>query len=138
VKEKENQYEGVRRKLAGMRRDIMRESKAEIGQILHGGDKYAGVSDDGDLADIAFRDAMQGARSTLHQTRLKAIEEALRRIDEGSYGICEDCEGEIPVGRLNAMPFALRCIECQEQYEIMRSEYAELIVHPPSASEEEK
>ena len=138
MKEKENQYEGVRRKLAEMRRDIMGESKAEIGQILHGGDKYAGVSDDGDLADIAFRDAMQVARLTLHQTRLKVIEEALRRIDEGSYGICEDCEGEIPVGRLNAMPFALRCIGCQEQYEIMSSEYAEQIVYSSSASEEEK
>ena len=136
-KKKENQFENLRRKLAGMRQDLISESKAEIGQILHGEDKYSGVSDDGDLADIAFRDAMQGAKLTRQQNLLKVVQEALRRIDEGSYGICEDCGEEIPVGRLTAMPFALRCVECQEQHEIKSSEYAE-VTQSSGAPEEDR
>jgi DnaK suppressor protein len=42
------------------------------------------------------------------------IEETLRRIEEGDYGVCEDCGKEIPVKRLQLMPSATRCTQCQE------------------------
>ena len=135
VKKATDKYEGARRKLTEMRRNLISESKAEIGQILSDADKYNGVSDDGDWADVAFRDSMQAAKLTRHQLQLKAIEEALSRIDEGTYGNCVDCDEEIPAGRLNAMPFALRCVECQQNYEVMRSEKEETAgpAVPPSA-----
>ncbi len=132
MSKKESSFEDIRKKLAAMRLGLIKESKAEIGQILNEGDKYNGVSDDGDLADIAFRDSMQGAKLTRDQIKLKTIEEALRRIDEGMYGICEDCEAEIPLGRLNAMPFALRCVECQGRHEIIASRSEELVMANPS------
>ena len=94
-----------------MRLNLIRESKAEIVQILDAGGKYNGVSDDGDLADVAIRDSLQAANLTRQRFKLKAIEEALRKIADGNYGICEDCEEDIPVGRLNVMPFALRCFQ---------------------------
>lgn len=47
--------------------------------------------------------------------RLKAIDEAFSRLDEGRYGICEDCGDEIPVERLKALPFATCCVDCQEK-----------------------
>ncbi len=130
-KERTDKFDGVRKKLIGMRRDILLEAKAEVVHILSEEDKYNGVSDDGDLADVAFRDAMQGAKLTRHQTRLRDIEEALRKIAEGTYGICDDCEGDIPLGRLNAMPFALRCVDCQEKHELMSSEREETAALPP-------
>jgi DnaK suppressor protein len=114
---REDRFEGIRRKLIGMRQDLIRESKAEMVCILNPEDRYNGVSDDGDLAEIAVRDSEQAIQFARHQSRLKAIEEALSRIEEGTYGICEDCEGEIPLGRLNAMPFAFRCVECQTMHE---------------------
>jgi len=43
----------------------------------------------------------------------ESILRALRKIDEGTYGICEECEEEIPIGRLKAMPDARYCIACQ-------------------------
>ncbi|BBO79703.1 hypothetical protein DSCO28_02690 [Desulfosarcina ovata subsp. sediminis] len=43
----------------------------------------------------------------------EGILRALRKVDEGTYGICEECEEEIPVGRLNAIPDARYCIACQ-------------------------
>lgn len=51
------------------------------------------------------------------QEKLMAIEDALSRIDEGEYGICEECEEEIGVGRLKVMPFTRLCVRCQEDHE---------------------
>lgn len=45
------------------------------------------------------------------------IEDTLRRIEEGDYGICIDCGAEIPARRLELMPEAVRCIQCQERLE---------------------
>lgn len=45
--------------------------------------------------------------------RLKAIQAALARLERGRYGECEDCGLEIPLERLRALPFAIRCVDCQ-------------------------
>ena len=122
---KKDKFEGVRRKLLEMQQHLIRESRAEISQILTKDDKYNGMSDDGDLADVACRDSLQATNLNRHRARLRAIEEALLRIDEGTFGSCEDCGEEISVGRLNAVPFALRCVECQETQELTASESEE-------------
>lgn len=120
-KMKKNKFESARKKLLEMQQNIIRESKVEISQMLNKGDKYNGLSDDGDLADVAITDSMQAANLNRHRATLRAIKEALLRIDEGTYGTCEDCGEEIFIGRLNAVPFALRCVECQETQEITAS-----------------
>ena len=48
------------------------------------------------------------------RAELEQIETALRRFDEGNYGQCIDCEAEISLKRLQALPSALRCIDCAE------------------------
>jgi DnaK suppressor protein len=53
---------------------------------------------------------------------LAKIDEALRRLDQGGYGICEDCGREISAARLKAVPFAGLCRECQEQQEYRERE----------------
>jgi len=136
-KEKVDTFEVVRKKLTGMRQDIIREAKAEVDQILNEEDRYNGVSDDGDFADVASRDAMQASKLTRHRSQLRVIEEALRKINEGTYGICDDCGEKIPAGRLNVMPFALRCVDCQERHEILSLEGEETIVPSPVGAEEE-
>lgn len=45
------------------------------------------------------------------------IDEALKRIDEGAYGDCENCKKSIPLKRLTALPFARCCIKCQQEIE---------------------
>ena len=47
----------------------------------------------------------------------KKIRHALERIQGGSYGICEGCQGEIPAARLSAKPSVSLCIGCQEKHE---------------------
>lgn len=46
-----------------------------------------------------------------------AVHDALRKMDEGTYGICESCGDPIPAARLDALPYARRCVRCQERME---------------------
>ncbi len=52
---------------------------------------------------------------------LYGIDEAIRKIDEGSYGICEECEEEISEKRLSILPTATLCIDCQEDKERLQA-----------------
>ena len=56
---------------------------------------------------------------------LRAVRSALRRIDEGSFGICLHCEEEISPQRLAAVPWTSLCIQCQEQADRHREEGTE-------------
>ena len=58
--------------------------------------------------DFAFI-TMESEEELLHQ-----VEAALRRIREGSYGTCDECQASIPKARLEALPFAELCVKCQE------------------------
>jgi RNA polymerase-binding protein DksA len=49
------------------------------------------------------------------------IDEAMRLLAEGRYGRCIECGKSIPPRRLRALPFALRCLQCQERYETWKS-----------------
>ena len=57
------------------------------------------------------------ATYTQHRTQLHKVEAALERIDAGDYGVCAACGGAIGLKRLQALPWANNCIECQEQCE---------------------
>ncbi|MDF0642419.1 MAG: TraR/DksA C4-type zinc finger protein [Nitrospira sp.] len=73
-----------------------------------------------DLEDMSLRDATAAQQIALLEARTRQrvqLDEALRRLDEGTYGICQDCETPIAAGRLQALPFARRCVSCQEQLE---------------------
>jgi RNA polymerase-binding protein DksA len=48
---------------------------------------------------------------------LQKIESSLERIEEGSYGKCEECGAKIPKSRLNAIPYATHCVKCASQQE---------------------
>lgn len=52
----------------------------------------------------------EAAASELHQ-----VEDALARLDAGTYGICANCGRPIPVGRLEVRPFAMHCVACAEK-----------------------
>lgn len=73
-----------------------------------------------DTDDWAVADAMAGqdiAMVAHDVAEIGEVEAALRRVAEGSYGRCADCDEAIPVARLEAYPSALRCIRCQEAFE---------------------
>ena len=72
----------------------------------------------GDLADQASGNNEVHIQLKLKQTDakiLQAIEEALWRLDKGTYGICRDCGEPIAPARLNAIPWTRVCITCKEK-----------------------
>lgn len=74
----------------------------------------------GDEADLVALEREMGMTFRLknrNDTYVKKIKEALNKIEEGHYGSCEDCGGEISFGRLQARPTAHLCIQCKEDQE---------------------
>ena len=72
----------------------------------------------GDMADQASGNNEVHIALRLRQTDakiLQAIEEALQRIDKGTYGICRDCGNAIAPARLKAIPWTRVCIDCKEK-----------------------
>ncbi len=83
------------------------------------------ISDDQvqDPGDQALSSTMENLRTSLQDTELqeyKRIEQALEKIDDGTYGICIDCSGEISDKRLTSYPNVARCLACQEAFEDKR------------------
>lgn len=75
-----------------------------------------------DAEDQAVRNSVGDEGLLLLEARNRTREqfdEALRRLDSGGYGLCQNCEKPIEEGRLKAIPFALRCRDCQEQAELI-------------------
>ena len=75
------------------------------------------VKDFGDSASEAYEDELLHGISEHERQMLQKVENALKRISEGSYGKCYRCRKDISKGRLKAMPWALYCIECKEAME---------------------
>ncbi|HEX4131804.1 MAG TPA: TraR/DksA family transcriptional regulator [Pirellulales bacterium] len=75
----------------------------------------------GDVVDFALDSAQDEINSQLAEVEsreLASIENALERIRSGHYGVCEGCNTKIPLARLNALPYATTCIECQREAEV--------------------
>lgn len=68
-----------------------------------------------DLADKSHEEWIFLNRNAQNASLLRQVEEALGRIDEGSYGVCDECGQPISLKRLEAVPWALYCISCQEK-----------------------
>lgn len=64
-----------------------------------------------------FAQEMDFALMELKAQTLVRIDEALRRVDDGTYGSCVECGQDIASARLKALPFAVRCVECQARAE---------------------
>ena len=70
----------------------------------------------GDVADCALETSYSELSSKLAEAEtreVKSIDNALRLMDEGLYGKCEGCKSNIPMARLQAVPYATLCIECK-------------------------
>ncbi len=67
-----------------------------------------------DLGSDNFEQEFTLSLMANEEETLEQIELALERIEEGTYGTCDDCECKIPKARLNAIPFARSCVKCAE------------------------
>jgi len=98
------------------------ERKSDLLQVLaNKSNSLRGRNKDGedyaDSASLEEQDDIDSMLDEVEREELKKIIDALERIDNGTYGICEDCEKPISVTRLQALPHAARCIACQRSLE---------------------
>ena len=77
------------------------------------------VLDSGDQATLDMAEELDLSLLEMRNKNLKAINDALYRLREGTYGICDECGNEIPEKRLMVMPFTPCCVACQEKQEIL-------------------
>ncbi|OPY07880.1 MAG: RNA polymerase-binding transcription factor DksA [Syntrophaceae bacterium PtaB.Bin095] len=75
------------------------------------------IGDEGDRAGTERTHEVSILLSVRDKEKLSAIEEALEKIREGTYGVCEECGDEIGPGRLKAVPLAKLCVTCQSRNE---------------------
>ena len=104
---------------------IKEETLKEINKTVKSGSDVAVNEPSGDIYDQASseRDRELGLLlNDRERDKLRQIDEALLRIAEGGYGICEECEEEIPLGRLKVMPFARFCVRCQSDMEKLQAQ----------------
>jgi len=79
-----------------------------------------GMQDIGDILDLVSEERTRELDILLtdrEKRKLLQIDDALDKIDENTYGLCEECGTKIPRARLKVLPFAKYCVECQEKNE---------------------
>lgn len=113
-----------------MRKDVLKKFRETLlgmkGQLLEDlpdrlKQEVESTKDEGrDTYDLASDERDREINMILNdreRSKLLAIEDALARLSEGSYGECEECGEDIGVGRLKVMPFTRLCVRCQEELE---------------------
>ena len=81
------------------------------------------TQDAGDLASTSHDRAVLYRLQESDAKRLKQIEDVLSRMEEDGYGICEECGDEVSDARLEAIPWATLCLNCQEEADLRRQGY---------------
>src|SRR3954467_612979 len=107
---------GSMRQILIKRRDALRQALAGDLSLL----KELRAQSAGDVVDAALDSAQDEISSQLAEVEsreLASIENALQRMREGQYGVCESCGNGIPMARLNALQYATLCIDCQREAE---------------------
>jgi DnaK suppressor protein len=110
----ERQQEYFRRKLLAWKQEIHEESRNTIAALKQ--DTVA-LPDDADRATSETDRAIELRTRDRQRKLISKIEDALRRIDEGEYGYCEETGEPISLSRLEARPIATLSIEAQERHE---------------------
>lgn len=111
----EEQLENARQHLLQMREELLAESvKAYAASQDLGKD---GVPDIGDMSSNSYTQEVLMNLSNAQRARVRDIDAALERMDQGVYGLCARCEEEIPARRMEVRPFSRYCVECKSEVE---------------------
>lgn len=110
----------LERSLAERKREILREIQDKFRDVRAEAE-WKETREELGTGGIFEADTQQDIEFALIQMKaetLDQINQALSRLDEGAYGYCLECGEEIPERRLRALPFAIRCKDCEEALEV--------------------
>ena len=114
-----DRYSELKRILEERRREIMDQVQGKIRDVRSEGanNPNQGVLDAAESSEADIQDDIEFALIQMKSETLNKIEEALHRLEEGTFGYCFECGEEISERRLRALPFAVRCKDCEEARE---------------------
>jgi len=112
-------YLELKRILEERRREILAQVQERMREVRVKGDSNGeGVLDVVESSGADVEDDIEFALIQMKSETLNRIEEALERLEAGSFGDCTTCGNEIPERRLRALPFTIRCKNCEELKEV--------------------
>jgi DnaK suppressor protein len=117
----ENRYGALKDLLLAKREALVQEIKQQLGQSLTDEQqrRLEAAMDSGDQALVDLEREMGISLQEMRNRERQMIDDALDSLDEGSYGVCAECGDEISEKRLQALPFARLCVNCQSKKELM-------------------
>jgi DnaK suppressor protein len=116
-----SRYTELKQMLDGRRREIQAEVQGKMRGVREEGTwggKLNEVLDAVESAEADIQEDLEFALVQMKSETLNKINDALVRLEQGNYGNCFDCGEEIAEKRLRALPFAVRCKDCEEAREI--------------------
>ncbi len=113
-------YSDLKRMLEDRRKEVASEilSRIRDQRGSNGTYKCREAMDSADVTELDTQGDIEFALIQMKEETLTKINDALLRLEEGSYGYCSDCGGELSDKRLRALPFAVRCKDCEEGREM--------------------
>ena len=112
-----NRYSELKKMLEDRRRELMNDVQGRIREVHTDSSKDREVLDQGESSEVDIQEDIEFALIQMKSETLNKINAALSRLDEGTYGNCYECGEEIAHARLRALPFAVRCKDCEEARE---------------------
>lgn len=113
----ESRYQELKTMLEERRRELALEVHAKIRDARAENTHEHNVFDEGEASDMDIQEEIGFALIQMKSETLDRINTALRRIDEGTYRVCFECGDDIAEPRLRALPFAVRCKDCEDSRE---------------------
>jgi DnaK suppressor protein len=116
----DGRYDELKRMLEERRREILSEVREKIRDVRSESStgKMSEVLDSGESSEADIQEDIEFALIQMKAETLSKINEALARLEEGAYGNCFECGEGIAERRLRALPFAVRCKDCEEAREV--------------------
>jgi len=114
-----SRYLELRQMLEGRRRELQAEVQGKMRDVRTAGEvgKLSEVFDAVESSEADIQEDIELALIQMKSETLNKVNDALARLEAGNYGNCFECGEEIAEKRLRALPFAVRCKECEEARE---------------------
>jgi DnaK suppressor protein len=112
-----NRYNELKKMLEDRRRELLSEVQGRMRDVRADGNKERDVLDQGESSEVDIQEDIEFALIQMKSETLTKIDAALRRLEDGTYGDCFECGDQISEARLRALPFAVRCKDCEEARE---------------------
>ncbi len=119
LKTSDRSQEHHRKMILEKRKQVLKGLNKELNERVNRGSevKLSLGSDLGDLSALSLDNDLSISLATRYSIMLKQIDEALQKMKEGSYGLCEECGQKIDKKRLEILPFSPYCVYCQNRME---------------------